>query len=195
MKLLLFSFLMLVSLILPGLPQRKSERIIPAGTVLRNKEKPSVYMDFVRMGKRKPREEGESHDGIWLKLHNNTRWDISFCCFEVTKDYGDIGIYYEVEKMPPPEFRLSSANEEKEKTKQPQETPDVPIGYPVGHICSVFILPPGQSIIFSIPKEHLADNLFIKIKFNYGWEDLTNVNSILNPEHVVSFYGMNLPKK
>ena len=39
-----------------------------------SKNHATVYLMFERVGKREPRRIGEGSDGVWLRLHNNTRW-------------------------------------------------------------------------------------------------------------------------
>src|SRR5690349_14129711 len=42
-----------------------------------SKSHPTVYLTFVRSGKREPEHVDESDQGVWLRLHNNTRWTLS----------------------------------------------------------------------------------------------------------------------
>ena len=47
-----------------------------------DRTRPSVYVDFVREGPCNSFHTGESKNGIWLRLHNNTD-GISYClCLE-----------------------------------------------------------------------------------------------------------------
>jgi hypothetical protein len=40
---------------------------------------PSVYIRYERQGKRTPVHSGESQEGVWLRLRNNTSGAISLC--------------------------------------------------------------------------------------------------------------------
>jgi len=41
-----------------------------------SQDHPTVYITFERVGKRERHRTGEISDGVWLRLHNNTRWRI-----------------------------------------------------------------------------------------------------------------------
>lgn len=157
------------------------------------KDKPSVYITFERKGKREPLDAGEGNEGIWLRLHNNTRWNISFCASGVPKEYGEVGMYYEVEEIPFQESGGSYAQATQEETLAKREKREIPPGHRIGHVCHVYKLPPGKSIVFSVPREHLAENLAIKVAFNYGWENPEDIITGREPEHSVYFYASNLP--
>jgi hypothetical protein len=159
------------------------------------KGKPSVYITFERKGKREPLDAGESNIGIWLRLHNNTSWNISFCASGVPEEYGEVGMYYEVEEIPFRESGGSSTQAMQEKTLPKKEKREIPPGHRIGHVCHVYKLSPGKSIVFSVPREHLAENLAIKVAFNYGWEDLEDIISGLEPQHSVYFYATGLPSE
>jgi hypothetical protein len=60
------------------------------------KDMPTVYITFERAGKRKPLEQGESDQGVWLRLHNNTRWPLTLAMNGVPKEYGDATLFYDV---------------------------------------------------------------------------------------------------
>ena len=47
--------------------------------ILIENNRPTVYITFERGGKREPIYTSESNQGIWLRLHNNTKWAINFC--------------------------------------------------------------------------------------------------------------------
>lgn len=62
-------------------------------------DKPSVYISYDHKGKQSPLSQGESENRIWLRLHNNTKLKIFFCEFWVDKEYGDTGVYFDVERF------------------------------------------------------------------------------------------------
>jgi hypothetical protein len=181
--------------------------------------KPSVYLSFVRFGKREPLHTNESNDGVWLRLHNNTRWSLVLNASGtggrvfVTGKEEEIGMFFGVEEVrqgpstvnidgytPPPS--LVSPWEVK---PQPNPTP-LPVPPEIEedcpaqgdnwcvHVCSVIRLPPGKSVMFSLPRETLCKNLRIYLVFNYSWE---TQNGFVGeaPEHRVYFYGSELLKK
>lgn len=132
--------------------------IIPCSgqNVNRNKQEliyPAVYIDIEKVGKGKPIYAGDSDERVWMKLVNNTKWSIYLDMF-VFGDDEKTGLFYEVEKV-----RENLSNKA------------IPIGYRRGHSGSgESEIKIGESVSFSIPKNHLADNLKIRIDFTYEWE-------------------------
>jgi len=145
---------------------------------------PTVFITFERKGKRTPLHYGESDEGIWLRLHNNTRWTLSFKSFGVPKELGEIGFFYEVEKV---------VTEETGSIFQESKAEEMPLGYRVNHFYSPFLLQPGKSITFSIPLEHLGKNRKIAVSFNYEWENKGKHELDVEPQHKVFFYSSKIP--
>lgn len=170
-KSLLATLLWLAMTPSPGLTQRAPAR--QSGRL--NMSLPSVYVTFVKTAPRKPLHVEEGEEGIWLRLHNNTRRKIIVKAGGAYKDYGDISPYYEVES-----------------TKEGK--PDIPIGNRPMHIISNADLASGKSFLFSIPREHLAKDLRIRISINFDWEDVDDVFAGREVEHFVYFSSANLPK-
>lgn len=141
------------------------------GDVGLRKDKPTVYMEFVREGHREPLANGESDKGIWLRLHNNTKWSIGLNMHGVpSDDYGDASLIYDV---------LSEGQASIEGSC---------------HVCSFNSLGSGRSLLFSVPAEHLSKGGALRIKFSYSWEDPNKVAAGREPEHYVYFYSAQLPK-
>ena len=134
------------------------------------KDMPTVYITFERAGKRKPLEQGESDEGVWLRLHNNTEWPITVAMNGVPKEYGDAALFY-----------------------------DVLVGGKVMaegrcHVCSSNQLSPGGSLLFSMPSENLAEGGAIRVNFSYGWERPDDVFAGREPQHFVYFYSSKVPQ-
>ncbi len=149
-------------------------------------DKPSVYIDFERTGKRPAPGDDVSDEAVWLELHNNMRFSIKFCAFSLVdqkgnlltyREAGEIGIRYEVELTNPTKFVGTKS--------------DVPLGNKVTDFCHVWVLETGKSVVFSVPAEHLVKGLSIRVPFNYEWED----ESQNNPTHFVYFNSLNIAKK
>lgn len=64
----------------------------------------------------------------------------------------------------------------------------IPVGYPVGGFCHSYELAGGKSVTFSVPSEHLADGLIIRIPFNYQWEGITKYK----PLHFITYSSSGL---
>jgi hypothetical protein len=158
------------------------------------KGKPSVYITFERFGEREPLEPGESREGIWLRFHNNTKWPISFRAFGVPRELGEVGMYYEIEELPqsPLERGSHSSTEAKEEIKRKSE---IPIGYLPGDSFDVISIESGDSILFSVPSDHLAEGLYLRIAFNYGWEDHNDVTAGREAYHYITFSSSELPRR
>jgi len=139
-----------------------------------NKDKPTVYLTYERSGSRIPLSNGESEKGIWLRLHNNTKWKLILRVAGVPhQSYGDAVVFYEVERIEGSGF--------------------IPIGYR-SHAASIIRLKPGNSILFSLPQEHLGKGLAVRVRYNYEWElgedEFFPVNE---PYHSVTFAASDLP--
>jgi len=140
---------------------------------------PSVFISFDHAGKREPLKKAESNDGIWLRLHNNTKVPLFFPIFGVPEPLGQMGMFYEIipaSKETPPEV--------------------LPWGYSVGHLSSAYLLEPGGSVLFSVPREHLPKAVALRISFNYAWELDEKANYVRKgePQHYVLFYSSSIPQ-
>lgn len=141
-------------------------------------DKPSVYITYDRVGKRKPLDAGESDEGIWLRFHNNTKWTIIYAAYDIPQLYGDVGMYYILEPV------------SKDKVA---DMPDLPKGYELGHVYSTSRLKSGGSVLFSIPREHLPKGSMLRVKFSYEWENQDDVFANREAEHFVIFRASKLP--
>jgi hypothetical protein len=134
------------------------------------RDKPTVYLSFQRAGQREPLRNGESDEGIWLRLHNNTQWAIKLEMNDApSKEYGDVVLFYEV---------ISDST----------RIVDMRC-----HVCSVNNLSPGKSLSFSLPREFLNHDEAIRISFNYEWEPDEHGSTSSEPVHYVYFYNSQLP--
>jgi hypothetical protein len=144
------------------------------GQVRLNKDKPTVYLTYERSGPRAPLTNGESRKGIWLKLHNNTKSRLVLRVGGVPNpSYGDAVVFYEVERTDGSGF--------------------TPIGYR-SHVASVIKVKSGNSLLFSLPQEHLAKGLAIRVRYNFDW-DLRKSSSLTGnePYRSVTFASSDLP--
>jgi hypothetical protein len=153
--------------------------------------RPSLFITFDHGGKREPLKAGEGGEGIWLRLHNNTRVTIFLPSFSVPKALGQAGMFYDIvlavnrdydydPSLPDPGIQVK----------------EVPAGYTLGHTSGAYLLRPGQSVLFSVPREHLPEGVALKIAFNYEWELEDDLGAVRvgEPEHFVFFYSSSLPR-
>ena len=171
-----------------------------ASSFLIRKDRPSIYVEFQRSGKSPPLFGGEKEERVWLKLYNNTRWAVGMCSFPVTSQYGDIGVVYDVKQGRtllrtggPIGGRRPSEKPQPKKMNLP-ESAKIPQGYSTGDTCTRYYLDSGKSIVFSVPREHLAKNLYIEFEFWPEWENRDNDLGNF-PQSFVSFSNQELPSK
>jgi hypothetical protein len=159
-------------LLVPVVAQKKETNSSQVRLV---KDLPHLYISFVREAKIEPLYEGESDQRIWLRFHNNSRWKVSFCSEPTPKEYGEILPKYKIERY--------------------TSTGVIP-GARGGDVCGSITIKAGKSILFSVPREHLAEGLAIKIPYRYVWEiDPDGSINPEEPEHYVFFYSGDIPKK
>lgn len=163
-----------------------------------DKAMPSVYLTFEQFGKAtdwKQAKLGEwsdksaiqKGDDVWLRLHNNSCWEIKFRTdslyikkttvdgkfkpiFGVLEDGAIANVQYNVEE---------------------QNRKEVSYGSHTGSISS---LPSGKSILFGVFKEHLAKSRSIYVDFTYGWE-IKDFSNNLAPLHRAFFWGYRLEEE
>jgi hypothetical protein len=108
-------------------------------------------MVFQKVGKCEPLLAGETGERVWLILKNNTRWSILVRTFGVPDEYGEAGLFYDVEAS--------------------GSVPDGPL--PHGYwwdLASLSDIGSGESLTFSVPRNHLDPGLAIKVNFQFDWE-------------------------
>ena len=145
--------------------QRPTHR--PPFSVKRTEGKPAVYISFERIAKRTPVRQDERLDGVWLRLNNNMKFAIRACTFGISETgvpliapdaKSQLGLKYDVEVVNSTLFNPARQR--------------VPSGYAFGTSCVEDEIRPGGYLSFSVPKEHLAEGLAIKVPFEYEWEPI-----------------------
>jgi len=156
------------------------------------KERPAVEIAFDCAGKRDPWREGESSQGTWLTLQNNLKWQLKVPGSYIESNYAwkkgqsEALLFYEIEdnRSRFVRSRLRDVSEPKD-----ERIPAPPIGYRMTDLVKYVYLAPGESLVFSIPREHLNSNLALSVSFNFSWED-----GMDNATHRVYFNGSDLPE-
>jgi hypothetical protein len=133
--------------------------------------KPYVYLQFDHVGPRKPLHEGEPSTGLWLRIVNNCKVPIGVRSYGVTT--GDIGTGVFDEIIPVQqgitvqayfgEISLSTDEKPTQTTANEQST-KMPEGYSA-ELSSVTRVLPGQSLLFSVPRNHVSRDWFLRVKF------------------------------
>jgi hypothetical protein len=191
-----FSLLALLVCLSPALGLQKSTQEEAKSQLLR-KDRPSVYLEFDRIGKAPPLFDGENEERIWLKLHNNSKWTIEFCSFPVKSQYGGTGIVYAVKHQQPTLVSVGVEGSSSRTTTLPgdkdqRENAKAPQGYSTGDTCTAYYLGSGKSVVFSLPRDHLRKNLYLEIEFWPEWENRDNELGSF-PQSYVSFSNHELP--
>jgi hypothetical protein len=198
MRILLIVTLILSLAALTPAQKRRMPQQAKAGSI--SKDHPSVYITFVRTGKREPEHTSESDQGVWLRLHNNTYSKLLLNAYGAggyafaRGDEQEIGMFYGVEKVEKPKglfieapilepslLEKSSKTQSLNTEKDKYEECDIPPGNWC-HSCSIIELKPGKSLLFSVPREYLCRNHKLYLVYQYEWEQ-----HVGEPEHRVYF--------
>jgi hypothetical protein len=191
-KLLSIAAVVVTALVPFTAAQERTENPSPSRIVLIRKDRPSVYVEFAKQGKAAPLFSGEREDRVWMSLHNNTPWGIEFCSLAVPAPLGDIGVVYTVKHISSTMGTVDFSNSPTPQQTVKPATP-TPSGYSTGDTCTPYSIGSGRSVIFSVPRDHLAEELSIEIEFWYEWENRDNELGDY-PECFVSFESSRLPK-
>jgi hypothetical protein len=202
---------MCVLILIPFWQQPKNLRVLPESPLL-SKDKPGVYLSFERAGERKSLYAGETSQGIWLRLHNNTKWAINFCTpglyippkvapFALLDGRGvlallegvEISVCHGVERVSLYEWVNTKAGVS--RTEKRATCSESEVGYDKGDLNAMAWLPPGKSVVFSVPREHLCSDFAVFIRFNYEWEYGERTFRSNETEHRAYFRGLDLPEK
>ena len=159
----------IISLLCGFIPAAGAQR---PGAVIRETSKPTVYLTFERFGE---------NDSVWLRLHNNTEWGISFRTEHA----------FQGESVAP--LALSDGRGVPGLSDGLEITPEYFIEHATDKVttnaqswCTAVNswLPPGHSVVFGFPRGRLKAWEEIYVKFTYEWERGKD-----DPEHRVKFQG------
>ena len=156
-----------------------------------DRSKPYVYLAFDHVGPRKPIEPGEGSEGLWLRIVNNCKVPIKVNTFRGDSDETGVVIFDEIELITEGFTVSSESNElptvassdqsligdetskvtspEKPKPKQDSAVVEranrqIPHGYSA-ELSFVSTVPPGKSLLFSVPRNHVSRDWFLRVKF------------------------------
>ncbi len=189
-----------------------------ASDVRRDKNKPTVFLSFERFGVYQS-PCGEAKDpGIWLRLRNNSSWAIFVTGFPVSENGSNSADFKLSDEISvkgvkdSTEMRLRYDFEGVSITATKVDVGRVQLGVPIdvqlpqtSKFCSEkwmtgevgrnrgSWIPPGSSILFSVPKDGFSTKLRVSIQFNYEWESTEGNVRDFEPHHLAYFYGIDLP--
>jgi hypothetical protein len=155
--------------------------------------KPYVYLRFDHIGPRKPLRTGEDGTGIWLRVVNNCRLPIAFASFSVPAGGAGVGLMDEVVEAEPMMQIYSTPEEGREiqKREKIQKLKHKPEGY-WSETAGVVRVQPGEDILFSVPRNHVDDDWYMRVKFAL---DLDKSSVAVGPFTYLPFYEWDIPKE
>lgn len=137
-------------------------------TFVRDSAKPYIYLQFDHVGKRKPIQVGESNQGLWLRFVNNSNVPVKVGSFDPGSDDPGTGLISEVI----PYKGLGAYSSPK----------NLPPGYE-SEVYSLMSVQPGESILFSVPKEYVSELWYLRIRFTLS----VGQDSVQQPYSFVEF--------
>jgi hypothetical protein len=150
--------------------------------------KPYVFLDFDHVGQRKPLSDSESRRGLWLRLVNNCRVPIKIDTFDPGTGNPGVGIFYDVLPVRPHSGYVTSSGEV-HSSAVPRL---VPQGYYFSNqTVSHRIVPPGGTILFSVPSNHVQPEWYLRAKFEF---DLPETR-LRQPISLVEFHWLDIPER
>jgi len=176
--------LLLGCLCIPAVAQQDSGK----NPVLLDAAHPSVYLQYDHEAERKPEHPGEGSEGLWLRIHNNTRGAISVrtqslyigskvAPLALISGKHVLGIRDGIEIAP-----LFSVEEDHETGFD-----RLPLTF-VGDVSAISWIPSGGTVLMSLPKDDLVKGRRVALPFSYEWE--SGGDAI---EHEAFFYAREVP--
>ena len=137
-----------------------------------NKERAFTYLQFDHVGKGPPRNENEPAYRIWFRLVNNCRVPIVMRTSGVPdgSPLGEVGLFHNVIANPPTYGVPGGAVLQSGAGPKPAEnavaTAPMPEGYDAD-VSSTATLEASESLLFSVPVNHLSEKWHIEISFRF----------------------------
>ena len=156
--------------------------------------RPYVYLAFDRIGSGVRFSDDEPAQRIWLRFVNNCRVGVVLRTFGAPEGSlkGEVGVMHEVVKERKSEHRLALST----KSSEPRPDAKMPTGYD-SDVSSAEIIPPGDSVLFSVPVTHLSKYWHIEIPYEFdvpsGKGSLKAVTSGI-PRMAMLYYIWDLPE-
>lgn len=142
-------------------------------------DKPTVYLDYVC----------QDNEKVYLRIHNNTIWHINVITDRAHAPKRRIQLRNGVNTYALSNDTGISLRYGVEKWALPWEHVNVPKLVPPHTSFGSWIVS-QEAAIFPVSVEHLRRDLQVIVRFNYEWEITKNGYTINDPEHRVSFRGL-----
>jgi len=133
-----------------------------------NQERAFAYLQFDHIGKGVRFHKGEPAYRIWFRLVNNCRVPIVIRTFGVPEGslLGETGLLHKVIAEPPTHRTIIFGSGDPKPTESPVDAALMPDGYDAD-VSSAATLGPSESLLFSIPFDHLSAKWHIEIPFRF----------------------------
>jgi hypothetical protein len=197
----LASFILIAFCAAKAQAQPESENI--AEQFIVNRERAFTYLQFDHVGKGPRRSEDEPAYRIWFRLVNNCRVPIVIRTSGVPdgSPAGEVGIFHKVVANPPTYgVAVGTVLESGGGTKlaeSPAANAPMPEGYD-SDVSSMATLQASESLLFSIPLNHLSGRWHIEIPFRFDVPHKRPSHYEANiggqPQMAISYWLSDLPQ-
>jgi hypothetical protein len=145
--------------------------------------RPYLEVTFDHLGPRVPVRAGESSKGVWLRFLNNCPYEVSLAVLSLRNPNPGQLVQYEVIRAEFPD-----AADEPGLGSSPLESA---VGYrELTHTPREIEIEPGQSVLFSVPVEHISPRTFLRVVPRIAFPRIAGKD---HPITLVEFYWRGLP--
>jgi hypothetical protein len=184
-KFIVLCGVLLTSLLAPGQMKTADFLVDPS--------KDYVYLKFDHAGSRERLAGDEVSQGLWMRLVNNCRLPVVVATFNPGTNDPGVGIYDMVVPMVAkgPTLRLGSdKNGQRGASRIPSGK--VPKGYSLPDTFSTASISSGESLLFSVPANHVGPSWSFEIRF---YLELPGTHYGSGPYSVLSFDLVDIPEQ
>lgn len=159
-----------------------------------DKSKAFAYLAFDHIGPRTPAGQGESTEGLWLRVVNNCNIPIVLRSHAID---GNSGLILDDEVVPEtPMLQIVGSPEQvKAAEQEEQDRRDALKHKPEGYeseVSGALRVQPGTEALFSVPRDHVGRFWFLRIRFAL---DASRSSIAGGPFTDLDFHEYELPKE
>lgn len=153
-----------------------------------DQSKEFVYIAFDHVGPRKPAfYKDEIPKGLWLRIVNNCRVLIEVPTFDPETGDPGTGVYDEI--------IMHGRNPEQPESNDDAPKPEPPPEYSSGMAgFDLAAIPPGQSLLFSVPMNHVSPDWDLGVAFIMGGVRASHITNF-QVKSTVSFRWSEIPEE
>lgn len=163
--------MLLLSLFVSAWSQSRSQASAPLPRFVIDENRPYVYLRFDQLGTGARFSDDEPPKRVWFRFVNNCHVGIVLRAFGVPEGSrkDEIGVMHDVVKDAP-QFRVHGIDNDppplNTQTSEPSPEARMPMGYDF-EVSSPESIPPGKSVLFSVPVTHLGKSWHIEIPYKF----------------------------